>query len=93
MTRSAFFSEFGTAIGGKYNLAPGLQLVLEYQHEYRHYGGYDFSQGTWASVSEPLTAKAGTGADPSGSKRIERVSRSPAAIGTCGSQAAKSIKL
>jgi Gram-negative porin len=38
--------EFGAAIGGNYKLAPGLQLVLEYQYEYRHQGGFDFSQGT-----------------------------------------------
>jgi hypothetical protein len=38
--------EEGTAVGGNYKLAPGMQLVVEYQYEYRHQGGFDFSQGT-----------------------------------------------
>jgi hypothetical protein len=38
--------EVGMALGGNYKLAPGLQLVLEYQYEQRHQGGFDFSQGT-----------------------------------------------
>jgi hypothetical protein len=38
--------EVGTAFGGNYKLAPGMQLVVEYQYEYRHQGGFDFSQGT-----------------------------------------------
>jgi hypothetical protein len=38
--------ETGIAAGGNYKLAPGMQLVLEYQYEYRHQGGFDFSQGT-----------------------------------------------
>ena len=38
--------EVGTAVGGNYKLAPGMQLVVEYQYEYRHQGGFDFSQGT-----------------------------------------------
>jgi hypothetical protein len=38
--------EVGAAFGGNYKLAPGMQVVLEYQYEYRHQGGFDFSQGT-----------------------------------------------
>jgi len=38
--------ELGTAFGGSYKLAPGLQLVAEYQYEQRHQGGFDFSQNT-----------------------------------------------
>jgi predicted porin len=34
------------AFGGTYRLAPGLQLVGEYQYAHRHQGGFDFSQGT-----------------------------------------------
>ena len=33
------------AFGGNYKLAPGLNLVGEYQYEYRHQGGYDFANG------------------------------------------------
>jgi predicted porin len=38
--------EVGVAVGGNYKLAPGMQLVVEYQYEDRHQGGFDFSQGT-----------------------------------------------
>ena len=38
--------EIGTAFGGNYKLAPGMQLVAEYQYEQRHQGGFDFSQNT-----------------------------------------------
>jgi len=38
--------EIGTAFGGNYKLAPGIQLVAEYQYEQRHQGGFDFNQGT-----------------------------------------------
>ena len=34
--------EIGVALGGNYNLAPGLYLVGEYQYEIRHQGGFDF---------------------------------------------------
>jgi predicted porin len=37
--------EFGTAIGGNYRFAPGIQLVAEYQYLQRHQGGFDFNQG------------------------------------------------
>ncbi len=37
--------EFGTAIGGSYRLAPGVQVVAEYQYLQRHQGGFDFNQG------------------------------------------------
>jgi hypothetical protein len=38
--------ETGIAFGGNYRLAPGMQLVAEYQYEQRHQGGFDFNQGT-----------------------------------------------
>jgi Gram-negative porin len=38
--------EIGLAVGGNYKLAPGIQLVAEYQYEQRHQGGFDFNQGT-----------------------------------------------
>jgi hypothetical protein len=37
--------EFELAIGGNYKLAPGLQLVLEYQYAHRHQGDFDFTTG------------------------------------------------
>jgi hypothetical protein len=37
--------EYETAIGGNYRLAPGIQLVAEYQYAHRHQGGFDFNQG------------------------------------------------
>jgi hypothetical protein len=37
--------EFGTAVGASYRLAPGVQLVAEYQYLQRHQGGFDFNQG------------------------------------------------
>src|SRR6202034_4598794 len=37
--------EYEVAFGGAYRLAPGVQLVGEYQYAHRHQGGFDFSQG------------------------------------------------
>jgi len=37
--------EYELAVGGTYRLAPGLQLVGEYQYAHRHQGGFDFNQG------------------------------------------------
>jgi hypothetical protein len=37
--------EIGTAIGGCYRLAPGVQVVAEHQYLQRHQGGFDFNQG------------------------------------------------
>ena len=37
--------EFEMAYGGTYKVAPGLQLVAEYQYMQRHQGDYDFNQG------------------------------------------------
>ena len=37
--------EYEVAFGGNYKLAPGIQLVGEYQYAHRHQGGFDFSQG------------------------------------------------
>jgi hypothetical protein len=38
--------EFEVAFGGNYKLAPGIQLVAEYQYGTRHQGGFDFNTGT-----------------------------------------------
>ena len=35
--------ELGIAVGGNYNIAPGMYLVGEYQYETRHQGNYDFT--------------------------------------------------
>src|SRR4051812_29991263 len=35
--------EVGAVIGGSYRLAPGLQLVAEYQYAFRHQGGFNFA--------------------------------------------------
>jgi hypothetical protein len=37
--------EYEVGFGGTYRLAPGVQLVGEYQYAHRHQGGFDFSQG------------------------------------------------
>jgi hypothetical protein len=49
--------EIGTAFGGNYKLAPGMQLVAEYQFEQRHQGGFDFSQGTLGVNGRTVDAK------------------------------------
>ena len=36
-------NEEGLAVGGNYNIAPGLFVIAEYQHEVRHQGGYNFT--------------------------------------------------
>nr|WP_294555204.1 porin [uncultured Rhodopila sp.] len=38
--------EYELALGGAYKLAPGVQLVGEYQYAYRHQNGYNFAAGT-----------------------------------------------
>ncbi len=38
--------EYEIGVGGTYKLAPGVQLVAEYQYEARHQGGFDFATGT-----------------------------------------------
>jgi hypothetical protein len=47
--------EFEMAFGGNYKLAPGVQLVAEYQYMTRHQGGYDFNAG---SIGATRDAKA-----------------------------------
>ena len=37
--------EYEFALGGAYKLAPGVQLVGEYQYAYRHQNGYNFATG------------------------------------------------
>jgi hypothetical protein len=50
-------NEEGVAIGGNYNLAPGLYLVGEYQYTYRHQGGYNF---TTNAVGATVDARSNT---------------------------------
>jgi hypothetical protein len=38
--------EYEIGAGGAYRLAPGVQLVAEYQYEFRHQGGFDFATNT-----------------------------------------------
>jgi hypothetical protein len=38
--------EYEIGFGGAYKLAPGVQLVGEYQYTSRHQGGFDFATGT-----------------------------------------------
>jgi hypothetical protein len=38
--------EYEIGFGGNYKLAPGVQLVGEYQYAYRHQGGFNFNTGT-----------------------------------------------
>jgi hypothetical protein len=38
--------EYEFALGGAYKLAPGVQLVGEYQYAYRHQSGYNFATAT-----------------------------------------------
>jgi hypothetical protein len=40
------------AIGGNYRLAPGLQLVVEYQYAQRHQGDYDFATAATGSTAD-----------------------------------------
>ena len=44
--------ENGIALGGNYNLAPGLFLVGEYQYETRHQGGYNFVQNAVGTTAD-----------------------------------------
>ena len=50
--------EFG--FGGAYKLAPGIQLVAEYQYVQRHQGGYDFSTGALGVASASGVAGSST---------------------------------
>ena len=51
--------EYEFAFGGAYKLAPGVQLVAEYQYAYRHQNGYNFNtaainQGTVDAQSQQV---------------------------------------
>lgn len=43
--------------GGAYRLAPGVQLVGEYQYEQQHQGGFDFATGTLGTAGRTHDAK------------------------------------
>jgi hypothetical protein len=51
--------EFGFAVGGAYNVAPGLYLVLEYQYDYRHQGGFDFANNGLGAGATGVAGTAG----------------------------------
>ena len=44
--------ENGVALGGNYNVAPGLFLVAEYQYETRHQGGYNFTTNAVGTTTD-----------------------------------------
>ena len=51
--------EVGVALGGNYNVAPGLYLVAEYQYEFRHQGGFDFIAGANGAGATGTVGSAG----------------------------------
>ena len=51
--------------GGAYRLAPGIQLVAEYQYVQRHQGGFDFNTGT-VGTSSPSGAPGSSTRDAHG---------------------------
>ncbi len=55
--------EFG--FGGAYRLAPGIQLVSEYQYVQRHQGGFDFNTGA-LGVASPSGAPGSSTRDSHG---------------------------
>ncbi len=46
------------AFGGNYKVAPGVNLVLEYDYITRHQGGYDFNAGALGTAGLTADAKA-----------------------------------
>jgi hypothetical protein len=38
--------QYATSMGGAYKVAPGFQVYAEYDYQYRHQGGYDFTLAT-----------------------------------------------
>ena len=48
-------NEEGLAVGGNYNVAPGLFLVGEYQYEVRHQGGYNFTTNAVGTTTDAKT--------------------------------------
>jgi hypothetical protein len=48
------------AVGGAYRLAPGVQLVGEYQYIQRHQGGFDFNTGALGTSSPSGLAGSST---------------------------------
>ncbi|MEA2771159.1 MAG: hypothetical protein QOD93_4121, partial [Acetobacteraceae bacterium] len=52
--------EYQIAFGGNYKLAPGVQLVGEYQYAYRHQGGWDFGNNALGTPGAAGTAGTST---------------------------------
>jgi Gram-negative porin len=50
--------EYEIAAGGAYRLAPGVQLVGEYEYMQRHQGGFDFATGTLGVNGRTNNARA-----------------------------------
>jgi hypothetical protein len=44
--------EYEVAVGGAYKLAPGVQLIAEYQYAYRHQNDYNFATATIGSTQD-----------------------------------------
>jgi predicted porin len=49
--------EYEIAFGGGYRLAPGVQLVGEYQYEHRHQGGFDFNNNNIGTNGRTVDAQ------------------------------------
>jgi hypothetical protein len=49
--------QYATSMGGAYRLAPGLQLIAEYNYQYRHQGGFDFTTGASTSATSPVATR------------------------------------
>jgi predicted porin len=50
--------EQGLAVGGTYNLAPGLSLLASYLYGTRHQGDFDFATGKLAKTNNDVRAQA-----------------------------------
>jgi predicted porin len=68
LTNTSQRHEFIMALGGNYKLAPGLQLVAEYQYWQRHQGGWDFANN--APGTGATTTRAGLTRDAQGQSLV-----------------------
>ena len=59
LTKISQRHEFAVAFGGTYKLAPGINLVAEYQYEQKHQGGYNFEAGTVIGATGAVSAASG----------------------------------
>jgi hypothetical protein len=49
-----------TAVGGNYKVAPGINLVLEYEYNHQHQGGYDFVTNTHDKLNNDVDSQGFT---------------------------------